>query len=114
MCSTAERESECPRTKLVQVLRTEHTLVPARVPHERAQVLWRVDEVDLADHLEARKVGRDGRLPQRRDKGVVGVEVGDELQAARGRDDLLLEVLEEDAVAETRLYCQRDAWEMRE
>ena len=35
-------------------------------------------------------------MPEVRDEGVVGVEVGDELEAAFDRDDEALEVLKDD------------------
>lgn len=85
-------------TEFVQVFLTQRPFVPTRVPHERAQLFRVVDQEELADHLQARKVGRHLRLSQRRDERVVGVQVGDEAESALSRNDLALQVLEENTV----------------
>lgn len=85
-------------TEFVQVFLTQRPFVPTRVPHERAQLFRVVDQEELADHLQARKVGRHLRLSQRRDERVVGVQVGDEAESALSRDDLALQVFQENTV----------------
>jgi hypothetical protein len=62
--------------------------------------------VDLAEHLQVRKLLGHPRLLERGDKGVVGVEVGDHLKTAIERDDLALDVFLQDAVRPRQLVSR--------
>lgn len=77
----------------------ERSSVASDVAHNLCEVLGIRNDVDVPKHLEVGKVLGNALLLERLHKGVVRVQVRDDLESALERYDLPLEMPLQDAVA---------------
>lgn len=92
--------------EFVEIFRSVRASISRHIADDLRQILGIGHDVDLAEHLQVRKLLGHSRLLERGDKGVVGVEVGDHLKAAIKRDNLALDVFLQDAVRPRRLVSR--------
>jgi hypothetical protein len=78
------------------LFRPKSPSVASHIPDDLRQVLCVADDVHVTQHLEVCKVVGDALLLERGDKGVIRIEVGNDLKASLEGDDLALEVALED------------------
>lgn len=79
------------------LLRTERPSITSNIPDNLSEVLGILDDVDVAEHLEISEIVGDTLLLERGDECMIGVEVGDDLEAAGEGDDLAFQMALKDA-----------------
>lgn len=89
------RPHSSPRSD--SLFRCKRPAVACHVAHNLRQVLCIRHDKHVSEHLEVCKVVRDALLLERLDKGMVRVQVGDDLETTLERDDLALQVALQDS-----------------